>query len=162
VDEASITLIQAGQPKTVGFAGKLAVVLDERQYKDGFGPCTDAAVTGQTILIEDTARSDLYPSFCCAAHRAGIHRSPSVGITTVQDTAGGLNLYGAGPAGPFDQDARGIATAFAGYAGVAFLNAAHPRHGTAAGRADETGHGLTLRDRAGQKHPDGPTPLHRR
>jgi GAF domain-containing protein len=124
VDDASITLIQAGRPSTVAFAGKLAAVLDERQYEDGFGPCTDAAVTGQIIMVEDTARGDLYPGFSREAHRAGIHHSLSVGMTTVQDVAGALNLYGAGPAGPFDQDARDIATAFAGYAGVAVLNAA--------------------------------------
>jgi GAF domain-containing protein len=124
VDDASITLIQKGRPSTVGFAGKLAVRLDERQYEDGFGPCTDAAVTGQTIMIEDTARGDLYPSFCREAYRAGIHHTLSVGMTTIQDIAGGLNLYGAGLAGPFDQDARDIAAAFAGYAGVAVLNAA--------------------------------------
>lgn len=124
VDDASITLIQNGRPSTVAFAGELAVALDERQYDDGFGPCTDAAVTGQTIMVEDTARGDVYPGFCRQAHRAGIHHSLSVGMTTVQDTTGALNLYGAGPAGPFDQDARDIATTFAGYAGVAVLNAA--------------------------------------
>ena len=123
-DDASITLIQAGRASSVAFAGKLAARLDERQYEDGFGPCTDAAVTGQSIMIEDTARGDLYPLFCREAHRAGIHHSLSVGMTTVQDTRGALNLYGAGPAGPFDQDARDIAATFAGYAGVAVLNAA--------------------------------------
>jgi GAF domain-containing protein len=61
VDDASITLIQAGWPSTVAFAGKLAARLDECQYEDGFGLCTDAAVTGQTIMIEDTASGDLYP-----------------------------------------------------------------------------------------------------
>jgi hypothetical protein len=41
-------------------------------------------------------------------------------MATVQDIAGGLNLYGVGLAGPFDQDARDIAATFAG---VAVLNA---------------------------------------
>lgn len=124
VDDASITLIASGRPSTVAFAGGLAITLDERQYEDGFGPCTDAAATGQAIMIEDTAHSDVYPGFCRQAHRVGIHHTLSVGMTTVQEMTGALNLYGAGPASPFDQDARDIATTFAGYAGVAVLNAA--------------------------------------
>jgi hypothetical protein len=39
-------LIEDKRPRTVVFTGPLAVELDERQYIDGCGPCTDAAVTG--------------------------------------------------------------------------------------------------------------------
>lgn len=124
VDDASITLIRAGQASTVAFAGNFAVVLDERQYEDRFGPCTDAAATGNTVVIEDTAQGGFYTGFCREARCAGIRRVLSVGMTTVHDAAGALNLYGAGQIGPFGQDARDIAATFAGYASVAVLNAA--------------------------------------
>src|SRR5215211_3699557 len=49
VDEVSMTLLEGGKAKTAVFTGPLAVQLDERQYDTGFGPCLDAAVSGQTI-----------------------------------------------------------------------------------------------------------------
>jgi hypothetical protein len=37
----------------VVFTGDLAADLDERQYQAGYGPCMDAAETGQSILIKN-------------------------------------------------------------------------------------------------------------
>src|SRR3954451_23938113 len=52
IDDASVTLIDRGQPRTVAFCGPLAASLDERQYEAGFGPCLDAARHGQTLLLD--------------------------------------------------------------------------------------------------------------
>ena len=52
IDEVSVTLVDGGQPKTVVFTGQLAVHLDERQYETANGPCLDAAVSGETIVID--------------------------------------------------------------------------------------------------------------
>src|SRR5437764_12552630 len=54
VEDVSLTMIEAGHPRSVVFTGRLAVDLDERQYELGFGPCLDAAKTGQTVVV-DTA-----------------------------------------------------------------------------------------------------------
>lgn len=122
-DEVSVTVIERGKPRTMAFAGPLSVALDERQYQDGFGPCVDAARTGQTIMIEDTARDVRYPGFSRQAHRAGIHHTLSLALSSAPNMTAALNIYGSGPPGPFDQDAHDIATTVAGYATVAILNA---------------------------------------
>ena len=123
-DDVSITLIERGRARTVAFTGQLATALDERQYKDGFGPCMDAAITGQVISIDDTARNRHYPEFSRQARRHGIHHTLSIGMPTFQDTTGALNIYGSGEAGPFAQATRDIASTFASYAAIAMLNAA--------------------------------------
>jgi GAF domain-containing protein len=123
-EEVSVTLVEQGRARTVAFTGKLAVALDERQYADGFGPCLDAAVTGQLVSIDDTSRETRYPEFAYQAARSGIGRTMSVGLPTLHEITGALNIYGAEPAGPFDEAAVDIATTFAGYSAAALLNAA--------------------------------------
>lgn len=134
-DDVSITLIDHGRPRSVAFTGQLAAALDERQYADGFGPCMDAALTGQTITIEDTALDRHYPEFSRQARRHGIHHTLSLALPALQDTAGALNIYGAAEAGPFDQDTLDIAATFASYAAIGLLNAA-----LYAGALDEIAH----------------------
>lgn len=123
-DDVSVTLLQRDRARTVAFSGdgRLAAALDERQYEDGFGPCMDAAATGQVIEIVDTASDPTYPSFSRQARRHGVTRALAVGMPTAHDTSGALNIYASGPAGRFDQAARDAATALAGFAGIALLN----------------------------------------
>jgi GAF domain-containing protein len=123
-DDASITLIERGRPRSVAFSGQLAVALDERQYEAGFGPCMDAAASAQMVTVEDTGDEPIYPEFARQAHRHGIRHVLAIGMPTMQGTSGALNIYGAGQAGPFDAEARAIATSFATYAAVAMINAA--------------------------------------
>jgi GAF domain-containing protein len=122
-DDASITLMERGRPRTVAFSGQLAVALDERQYEAGFGPCMDAAMSGQTILV-DAHQEHRYRDFCWQARRRGIRHVLSVGMPTLQQTRGALNIYGSGAAGSFDQAAQDAASSLAGYAAVTLFNAA--------------------------------------
>jgi GAF domain-containing protein len=123
VDEVSVTLIDRDRARSVAFSGQLAAALDERQYKDGYGPCMDAAVSGQIIAVEDTSTDTLYPEFAAAAARAGVRNSLSIGLSAVaRGTVGALNLYCKGKA--LEQDARDAAAGFASYAAVALSNAA--------------------------------------
>ena len=127
--DVSVTLLddaRAGaagpvRARTVAFTGDLAVDLDERQYRSGFGPCLDVAVSGETIQV-DTSDDSRYPEFSAAARRLGVTHSLSVGLPIPQRTIGALNIYGS--AGPFtDRDVES-ARAFAGHAAVAVANAA--------------------------------------
>ena len=122
-DEVSVTLMEGDQPRTVAFTGPLASVLDERQYDSGFGPCMDAAVTGNTIAIDDTSTDEMYPDFSRLADRHGVRHTLSVGMPIPQRTIGALNIYDTGP-DRFDEDARRLAATFAGYAAVSLANAA--------------------------------------
>src|SRR5215207_11708496 len=52
ITEASVTMVDGDKATTVVFTGQLAADLDERQCENGFGPCLDAAITGQTIVVD--------------------------------------------------------------------------------------------------------------
>jgi GAF domain-containing protein len=121
-DEVSVTLIDRDKPKTVVFTGQLAVHLDERQYESGLGPCVDAALTGETVVVE-VANDNLYQDFAHSARRAGVTHSVSVGLPVPQRVVGALNIYASTP-DPLAEETIALAQAFASYAGVAVANAA--------------------------------------
>jgi GAF domain-containing protein len=122
--DVSVTLMENDKPRTVVFTGPLAVQLDERQYEAGFGPCLDAAVSGQTITVDNQQpAASAYPDFSAVARRAGIPHTLSVGLPVAQRVIGGLNIYGS-DALPFDDAAVQVGETFASYAAVAIANAA--------------------------------------
>jgi hypothetical protein len=122
--EVSLTVIEQGQPRTVWFGGNVAAVLDEQQYTSGRGPCVDAAATGHTITIEDTADDRLYPEFSRQAGSHGIRHVLAVAMAGTPGPTAALGIYSNGDAGPFTTEARYVAARFAGYAAVALANAA--------------------------------------
>jgi GAF domain-containing protein len=121
--DVSVTLMQEGRVSSVAFTGPLASGLDERQYEAGFGPCMEAAISGKTIAIDDTANSDTYPDFGRVAAHHGITHTMSIGLPVEQRTVGALNIYGSDGL-PFDQSTAEMATTFASYAAVAVANVA--------------------------------------
>jgi GAF domain-containing protein len=120
--DVSVTLLQNGQVASAAFTGPLSAQLDERQYEAGFGPCMDAATSGTTVTIDDTAHSPSYPDFGRLAARRGIRHTMSIGLPVQRQTIGALNVYGTGDT-PFDDANQELATAFASYAAVAVANA---------------------------------------
>ncbi len=120
--EVSVTLMQDGAGTSVAFTGPLASQLDERQYEAGFGPCMDAALSGRTIPIADTAHSDTYQDFGRLVARHGITHTLSIGLPVERRSVGALNIYGSAGV-PFDETTAELATAFASYAAVAVANA---------------------------------------
>lgn len=123
VDQASVTLMDGTRPRTVVFTGSLAVQLDERQYELGFGPCTDAAISGHTIVVDHDDPASAYPDFSALCRQAGVRHTVSVGLPVPQRTIGALNLYGC-VVEPIGRSAVALAEAFASYAAVAVANAA--------------------------------------
>jgi GAF domain-containing protein len=120
--EVSVTLMDGGKVSTVSFTGPLAAQLDERQYESGFGPCMDAAISGDTVTIDDTAHSETYPDFGRLAARHGITHTMSIGLPVPHRTVGALNIYG-DENSAFDQTTAELAAGFASYAAVAVANA---------------------------------------
>jgi GAF domain-containing protein len=120
--EVSVTLMTEGAVSTVVFTGQLASQLDERQYEAGFGPCMDAALSGATVTIPNTADSGAYADFGRLAYRQGITHTMSIGLPVARQTIGALNIYG-NEEGTFDEATEELATAFASYAAVAVANA---------------------------------------
>jgi GAF domain-containing protein len=121
-EEVSVTLVQDGHVSTVSFTGDLASWLDERQYEAGFGPCMDAALSGSTVAIHDTAHSDAYADWARIAARHGITHTMSIGLPVERRTVGALNVYGADRVN-CDETTENLATTYASYAAVAVANA---------------------------------------
>jgi len=119
--EVSVTLLERERARTAAFTGKLAVHLDERQYARGFGPCLDAAVTGQTIKLAMADPDGLYPDFRRIAQRQGITHTMSVGLPAASRTVGALNVYSFSDR-TFSRQAEGTAAKFASYAGIVLAN----------------------------------------
>jgi GAF domain-containing protein len=111
--------------RTVAFRGALAVELDERQYAAAAGPCMDAAISGNTILLDtaaDLAGEATYPEFSAAAQHVGVPQTLAVGLPLPNRTVGALNLY-AMPSARFDEVEIESAERFAAFAAVAIANA---------------------------------------
>jgi GAF domain-containing protein len=121
VKDVSLTVIDRGRPRSVVFTGPLAVDLDERQYEMGFGPCLDAAKTGQTIIVDSRQDDTPYRDFARVADRAGVRHIVSVGMPLAQQSIGGLNIYRT-TAAPYSAAFLQHAEVFAGYAAVAVAN----------------------------------------
>jgi GAF domain-containing protein len=119
--EASVTLIDDTRPRTVVFTGPLALHLDERQYEEGFGPCTDAAATGSTIRVDIAGSAQAYPDFARLAAAEGVAHILSVGLPVRQRVVGALNLYCTAPGG-FSKDSAALAETFAAYGALAVAN----------------------------------------
>ena len=121
-DEASVTVVEGKRARSVAFTGSLAVQLDERQYAVGFGPCMDAALSGQVIRIDDTAAgSEAYPGYSEVARRAGVRSTLSIGLAVPHRAVGALNLYDLGGEA-FDATSVDAAQVLAGHAAIALAN----------------------------------------
>jgi GAF domain-containing protein len=121
VKDVSLTVIENGRPRSVVFTGALAVDLDERQYEAGFGPCLDAAKTGQTIVVDTRVTETPYREFARAAGRAGVRHVISVGMPLAQRTIGGMNIYSVEDE-PLSRAVLEHTEVFAGHAAVAVAN----------------------------------------
>lgn len=90
LDAVSVTLLERSGPRTVVFSGSLAAFLDERQYEEGFGPCLDAAASGDTVIVDTTDSGGPYPTFALIAAQHGIRHSLSVGLPLAPEHGGAL------------------------------------------------------------------------
>ena len=127
IEDVSLTVIDNGRPRTVVFTGPLAVHLDERQYELGFGPCLDAAKSGQIITVDSRRDDTPYREYARVADRSGIRHTVSVGMPLAQRSIGGLNIYRT-EAAPFAPAFLEHAGVFAGYAAVAVDNITSHAH----------------------------------
>jgi GAF domain-containing protein len=118
--EASMTLVRDQRPTTAASTGPRALQLDETQYEQGHGPCLDAALHGQVMVIDDGRTEARWPEYLPAFLRYGALSLLAVPVPTVQSAAG-LNVY-APEAGAFTDRHRDAAAQLAAYAAVALSN----------------------------------------
>ena len=120
--EVSVTLVRRGDAYTAAFTGDLAVDLDESQYRNGHGPCLDAAAAAAVLSVPHMSAEGRWPDFAARARSAGCLSSLSVGLPVHEHVTGALNVY-ATELKAFDDDAVTLAQTFSGYAAVALANA---------------------------------------
>jgi len=121
-DEVSVPLVHHEHPSTAAYTGDLALGLDERQYAEGYGPCLQAARSGETQLVSDMSTETRWPEFAAQGVQDGALSSLSVALPIRQETVGALNIY-ARTRNAFGEDAHQIAPHLAGYPAVAMANA---------------------------------------
>jgi len=119
--EVSVTLVEGERARTAAFTGALAIQLDERQYDNGYGPCLDAAVSGETIKLTMDDSDSLYADFRAVAQRQGVSHTMSVGLPVATRTVGALNIYNS-TGRPFTDNSDKIAATFAGFAAILLAN----------------------------------------
>ncbi len=115
-----MTVMRDQQATTAAFSGQLALRLDEPQYRQGYGPCLEAVLGGQSIEITDGRTEDRWPDYMPVFLRYGALSSLAVPVPAAQ-LAAGLNVY-APVTGAFTDQHRHAVAAFAAHAAVALTN----------------------------------------
>jgi hypothetical protein len=112
--EVSVTLVVKDNANTAAYTGDLALHLDEGQYERGYGPCLDAATSGDVMHIDDMATETRWADYTGEARRRGAGSSLSLPLAVDEDkkVSAALNIYGAA-AHAFDQGARRTAVTVA-------------------------------------------------
>lgn len=121
VAEVSVTFVRGGAAETVASTGDLALLMDERQYDGGVGPCLTAATTGELVEVSDAGSAEQWPLFAAGAREHGVASSLSVPVQLPDPVSGGLNCYSLVPDGFTEADVE-LASTIAAYAGVALAN----------------------------------------
>jgi transcriptional regulator with GAF, ATPase, and Fis domain len=129
VAEISVTLITDGVATTAAHTGPLAIVLDERQYDSGHGPCLEAAAAQTVLGITDTSAPSPWPEFAAAAAENGIASTLAIGMPVGSKVVGALNVY-LEALGGLDAEDTALLTTYASHASVVLSNA-HLFHATA-------------------------------
>ncbi|MFW3172848.1 ANTAR domain-containing protein [Geodermatophilus sp. CPCC 206100] len=118
--EVSITVLRDQRPTTAASTGELALHLDEAQYGQGYGPCMDAALSGQFVEVTDGRTETRWPEYMTTFLRSGALSSLAAPVPAAQ-LAACLNVYSPAAAALTDQHRQAVAD-FAAYAAVALSN----------------------------------------
>jgi len=118
VDWAGVTAQFDGSPFTMAHTQERVLIVDERQYSTGDGPCLRAMREGTRILMSTEQLSAQWPELGQTALAAGVHTVlaipvPAFGILP----AASLNLYSS-RAGAFDAPDENTASVLACYLGA--------------------------------------------
>ncbi|WP_233488612.1 GAF and ANTAR domain-containing protein [Blastococcus sp. TF02-09] len=121
--EVSVTLLVKDRPTMMASTGRLATVLDERQYERDHGPCLHAARTGTVVEVADARLDPRWRDYLIRAveHGALSSLSTPLRIDEEEDVTGAMNIY-ARDADAFDEHSRAVAERFAPYAAIAAGN----------------------------------------
>jgi len=127
-ESTSITLVRGDRAFTAAHTGEMALVADELQYEQGYGPCMDAGRAGVVLRIDDTRTEQRWPDYVPRVLEVGVRSSLSMPLPYQGSTIGALDIYSTRPQAFSSAESEGAATAVAGAVAVAVVNAdAHDR-----------------------------------
>jgi GAF domain-containing protein len=118
---ASVTVLRQGRFTTAAASDRLATDLDALQYREGAGPCVDAATNGRPVELPDVRADGRWPGFAAAAVERGVLSVRSHPLPVREQVRGGLNLYADAPRAGDERTERLIAR-LADYAVVPVSN----------------------------------------
>jgi GAF domain-containing protein len=118
---ASVTVLRQGRFATVASSHPLATDLDAVQYRQGAGPCMEAAATGRSVELPDLRSDARWPRFAAAAVAHGVCSVRSHPLPVREQVSGGLNLY-ADAARTGDERTERLVARLADYAVVPVSN----------------------------------------
>jgi GAF domain-containing protein len=113
----SVTVLDAGRPRTAAASDDLALRADLLQYESDAGPCLDAVRQVKAVLVTDMDGEARWPAYVARTIPLGVRGSLSVPLGVENGVIGALNIY-ATAARAFDDEAVDLATELAQYAGV--------------------------------------------
>ncbi|TKG68282.1 MULTISPECIES: GAF and ANTAR domain-containing protein [Prauserella] len=117
---AGVSLLEAGQLRTVAPSDDLVARLDELQHELGEGPCVDAIAEHHTYRTGNLADDSRWPKFADTAASLGVASVLGFRLFATSTTLGALNLYSS-QRDAFDADAEHIGELFAAHAAVALI-----------------------------------------
>ena len=127
-ESTSITLVRGDRAFTAAHTGEMALVADELQYEQGYGPCMDAGRAGVVLRIDDTRTEQRWPDYVPRVLEVGVRSSLSMPLPYQGSTIGALNIYSTRPQAFLSAESEEAATAVAEAVAVAVVNAdAHDR-----------------------------------
>ncbi|EWC63222.1 GAF domain-containing protein [Actinokineospora spheciospongiae] len=106
VDEASITLLVDGSPRTAATTSDIPARLDRDQYATGDGPCLRAASTGHLVRVSVEEAAEQWPAFAKDARAAGFGSFLSAPLTIDEEYTGAVNCYSAAEHGFAELDVK--------------------------------------------------------
>jgi GAF domain-containing protein len=117
-----MSLASGDRATTTAATNDTTLQLDGAQYRDGEGPCLQAARTGQVVRVEDMTTDNRFPRFAAEAMRLGINSSLSMPLIVEGALIGALNLYGK-HVKAFEEHSERLASCFARQASATLANA---------------------------------------
>ena len=127
-ESTSITLVRGDRAFTAAHTGEMALVADELQYEQGYGPCMDAGRAGVVLRIDDTRTEQRWPDYVPRVLEVGVRSSLSMPLPYQGSTIGALDIYSTRPQAFSSAESEEAATAVAEAVAVAVVNAdAHDR-----------------------------------